>query len=119
LISLAFLNVKTITVDSFDRFWGVNSRFYDATVSFPVRIFRPDRPFIQLASNRKDQVSGSTTTLLSLVKQALPESITAEGTIKPTLQVLVQGVRPSLDTPLEWLAVNMSHPDNFLYIVVV
>ena len=25
----------------------------------------------------------------------------------------------ALDTPLEWLALNMSYPDNFLYIVVV
>ncbi len=30
--------------------------------------------------------------------------------------VIVQGIRPSLETPLDWLIQNISHPDHFFYI---
>jgi hypothetical protein len=32
--------------------------------------------------------------------------------------VLVQGVSPSLDTPIQWLSEHLSYPDNFLHICV-
>lgn len=32
------------------------------------------------------------------------------------LKAIVQGVVPSLDTPITWLYEYCAHPDNFLYI---
>lgn len=34
-------------------------------------------------------------------------------------KVIIHGIQPSLETPLQWLCVNCSHPDNFLYITVI
>jgi len=33
-------------------------------------------------------------------------------------QILIQGIFPSLDTPMNWLCNYCSHPDGFLYIIV-
>eukprot|EP01113_Clastostelium_recurvatum_P035984 TRINITY_DN5072_c0_g2_i1.p1 TRINITY_DN5072_c0_g2~~TRINITY_DN5072_c0_g2_i1.p1 ORF type:complete len:340 (-),score=101.29 TRINITY_DN5072_c0_g2_i1:94-1113(-) len=33
-------------------------------------------------------------------------------------RVIIQGINPPLETPILWLSENMSHPDNFLYIIV-
>ena len=33
-------------------------------------------------------------------------------------RAVIQGVYPSLDTPIQWLSDNCSHPDNFLHIVL-
>ncbi|KAG7265286.1 hypothetical protein CRUP_005264 [Coryphaenoides rupestris] len=30
-------------------------------------------------------------------------------------QVLIQGIEPLLETPLQWLCEHLSHPDNFLH----
>lgn len=42
-------------------------------------------------------------------------TVTQEG---PPTEVIIHGVRPSLETPLLWLSDNFSHPDNFLYVIV-
>jgi hypothetical protein len=34
-------------------------------------------------------------------------------------QVMIQGVEPSLSTPVLWLSEHLSYPDNFLHICVV
>src|SRR4051812_9349466 len=31
-------------------------------------------------------------------------------------KVIIQGCEPSMDTPMEWLVHNCSHPDSFLYV---
>ena len=46
------------------------------------------------------------------VKAALPDRPPEE------VSVLTQGVRPSNDTPLQWMAEHLSYPDNFLYLIV-
>ena len=46
------------------------------------------------------------------VKAALPDRRPEE------VSVLTQGVRPSNDTPLQWMAEHLSYPDNFLYLIV-
>lgn len=34
-------------------------------------------------------------------------------------QVVIHGIEPLLETPLQWLSEHLSHPDNFLHICVV
>lgn len=34
-------------------------------------------------------------------------------------QVVIHGIEPLLETPLQWLSEHLSHPDNFLHISVV
>ena len=50
--------------------------------------------------------------LPTLVKAALPDRSPEE------VSVLTQGIRPSNDTPLQWMAEHLSYPDNFLYLIV-
>ena len=42
----------------------------------------------------------------------------AQGELRARACVLVHGVEPPLDTPLQWLATHMSHADNFCHIVL-
>ena len=39
--------------------------------------------------------------------------------LNKNIKIVVQGVEPSLDTPVIWLVDFCSNPDNFLHIVVV
>ncbi|EGD81149.1 hypothetical protein PTSG_11188 [Salpingoeca rosetta] len=41
-----------------------------------------------------------------------------DGGEKQQVSVIVQGVEPPLDTPLQWLAAHMSHADNFCHVIV-
>lgn len=34
-------------------------------------------------------------------------------------QVVIHGIEPLLETPLQWLSEHLSHPDNFLHICVI
>lgn len=99
----------------------------------PVRVCRQDKPFLQIPALLKE-LSGSPHFLVSsaafltscfageavsvgsLLKQQLPDLFAKD---IPSAQVLVHGIEISPDTPLEWLAVNMAHPDGFLYLAVL
>lgn len=34
-------------------------------------------------------------------------------------QVVIHGIEPLLETPLQWLSEHLSHPDNFLHISII
>jgi len=58
------------------------------------------------------------TTIYTVLKQYLPEVLEEGATkVKPEVRLLVQGIAAPLTTSLEWLIVNMAHPDGFLYII--
>jgi len=89
----------------------------------PVRVCRQDRPFVQDPVPAVDATTGQEMTLGTFLKSKFPELIKEDSSIKGNYVtdcvVIVQGVRPPLNTPLVWLANNMSHPDNFVYISLV
>lgn len=31
-------------------------------------------------------------------------------------KIIIQGIEPPLETPVQWLSEHLSHPDNFLHI---
>ena len=35
-----------------------------------------------------------------------------------SVNVVTQGIKPDLDTPLQWMSEHLSYPDNFLHIVI-
>eukprot|EP00455_Lapot_gusevi_P011781 TRINITY_DN1549_c0_g3_i1.p1 TRINITY_DN1549_c0_g3~~TRINITY_DN1549_c0_g3_i1.p1 ORF type:complete len:350 (+),score=69.97 TRINITY_DN1549_c0_g3_i1:106-1050(+) len=55
----------------------------------------------------------------SFESPSLEEEVGIELTGSEYLEVLVQGLKIPLSTPLLWLASHLSHPDHFLYICVV
>lgn len=109
--------------DKFDQFWAVNRRLMEPSQGtdgnggfkhVPVRMYSaadgqmlPQRLFKTV-----DPETRAKTTLADLVKAALPDRSPEE------VSVLTQGVRPSNDTPLQWMAEHLSYPDNFLYLIV-
>ncbi|MEQ2290212.1 hypothetical protein AMECASPLE_001156 [Ameca splendens] len=107
------------TTERWDRRWrGVG----DATL--PRSLLRPicaetlsNRPFIQKLF-RPVSPEGSAHTLGDLLKEMYPDALTNDGELK-RYQVLIHGIEPLLETPLQWLSEHLSHPDNFLHICVV
>lgn len=46
----------------------------------------------------------------------LSSSLTDE---KKKYQVVIHGIEPMLETPIQWLSEHLSHPDNFLHISII
>lgn len=76
-----------------------------------------DRPFIQKLF-RPVSPEGSAHTLGDLLKEMYPDAITNDDEQK-RYQVVIHGIEPLLETPLQWLSEHLSHPDNFLHICVI
>lgn len=109
-----------LRLEKYDQFWKVH-RQLEATVqkikSVPVRFVRRNLPFIQLPlSAINDQ--GDLKTLGEALVEVLPKEFHSSTEVAAGTRVLVQGVQPSLETPIAWLAYHCCHPDNFLYVVV-
>jgi hypothetical protein len=77
---------------------------------YPIRIFVTDnRPSTLFYSNYKEKEN--------FTLQEFIENKIKDFEIKKT-EVVVQGVSPALETPIDWLCNYCSHPDGFLYIVL-
>lgn len=76
-----------------------------------------DRPFIQKLF-RPVSPEGHTLTLGDLLKELFPAAISAEDEPKK-FQVMIHGIEPLLETPIQWLSEHLSHPDNFLHISII
>lgn len=51
-------------------------------------------------------------TLRDLLEEMLPDKTCCE------VNAVTQGIKPDLDTPLQWMSEHLSYPDNFLHIVI-
>lgn len=106
--------------DKFDQFWSVNRKLMESEGEeifkhIPFRIHQPDSVVIQKLFKPLDD-NGEPQTLEHLLRSALPEYDWPDELMFK--QVIVQGIRPSLDTPVLWLSEHLSYPDNFLHICV-
>lgn len=105
--------------DKFDQFWTVNRKLMehggDELFKFiPFRIYQTDKPYIQ----KLFRPIGENNTLLKLedlVKEALPEALDEQSKYR----IIIQGIEPPLETPIQWLSEHFSYPDNFLHICIV
>ncbi|CAH3178039.1 unnamed protein product [Porites lobata] len=111
--------------DKFEQFWAVNRRLMERTGDdpyfkfIPFRILQSDSPFIQQLF-RPVTESGELRTLGDLLNEFVPEAFTSgSGAIDNEWRVVIHGIEPPLETPAQWISEHFSHPDNFLYIVLV
>ncbi|KAK9514368.1 hypothetical protein VZT92_027840 [Zoarces viviparus] len=111
--------------DKFDQFWAINRKLMEYPTEeggfryIPFRIYQTtsDRPFIQKLF-RPVSPEGSVHTLCDLLKEMYPVALPSDGEPK-RYQVVIHGIEPLLETPLQWLSEHLSHPDNFLHICVL
>uniref|UniRef100_A0A8C5H9I6 Autophagy protein 5 n=1 Tax=Gouania willdenowi TaxID=441366 RepID=A0A8C5H9I6_GOUWI len=111
--------------DKFDQFWAMNRKLMEYSTEeggfryIPFRIYQTtgDKPFIQKLF-RPVSPQGNPHTLCDLLKEMYPAALTNDGEQK-RYQVLIHGIEPLLETPLQWLSEHLSHPDNFLHICIV
>lgn len=102
--------------DQFDQFWSVNKKLMEITdgqafKSIPFRIYQVDKPYIQKTFDPIGD-DGRKRTLEDLF-----DFVFGEG-YKKFKVILIQGVTPSMETPVQWLSEHLSYPDNFLHICV-
>jgi len=101
--------------DKYEQFWQVNKKMMESSGEemfryIPFRIYQLDAPVIQKLL-RPHSEEGHEHTLRQLVEHCLPDQ-----DVEHQMRVLIQGIEPSLDTPVLWLSENLSYPDNFLHI---
>jgi len=104
-------------LNDFDKFWKSNSKLQSEGVSLkrvPIRIFQLGN-CTQVPVTALDE-KGVPKTLRSALIEIVPHLFSETQTKAP--RVIIQGVCPSLDTPITWLSENFAHPDSFLYIVI-
>jgi len=100
--------------DKFDQFWAINRRLMEPSGGeenfkhIPIRLYVGDNCNI----------------LQRLVSPGIPAHPRTLGELQEILglegRVLVtQGIIPSPDTPLQWMARHLAYPDNFLHVAVV
>uniref|UniRef100_A0A673JLJ1 Autophagy protein 5 n=1 Tax=Sinocyclocheilus rhinocerous TaxID=307959 RepID=A0A673JLJ1_9TELE len=109
-------------MNKFDQFWAMNRKLMEYPTDeggfryIPFRIYQTmsDRPFIQKLF-RPVSPEGHTLTLGDLLKELFPAAI-----YEPKrFQVMIHGIEPLLETPIQWLSEHLSHPDNFLHISII
>ncbi|XP_036412062.1 autophagy protein 5 isoform X1 [Colossoma macropomum] len=111
--------------DKFDQFWAMNRKLMEYPTEeggfryIPFRIYQTlsDRPFIQKLF-RPVSPEGHVLTLGDLLKEMFPAAICQDDEPKK-YQVVIHGIEPLLETPIQWLSEHLSHPDNFLHICIV
>uniref|UniRef100_A0A673JM06 Autophagy protein 5 n=1 Tax=Sinocyclocheilus rhinocerous TaxID=307959 RepID=A0A673JM06_9TELE len=111
--------------NKFDQFWAMNRKLMEYPTDeggfryIPFRIYQTmsDRPFIQKLF-RPVSPEGHTLTLGDLLKELFPAAICVEDEPK-RFQVMIHGIEPLLETPIQWLSEHLSHPDNFLHISII
>ncbi|CAG0918411.1 unnamed protein product [Notodromas monacha] len=105
--------------DRYDQFWSVNRKLMerqgqgDPFKHAPVRFHFPNFPFVQrLIRPRKDD--GQLSTLHDALAEIFPAIKNGE-----THRVVLHGIAPPLETPLQWLSEHLSYPDNFLHVCLI
>ncbi|XP_030055031.1 autophagy protein 5 isoform X1 [Microcaecilia unicolor] len=129
--------------DKFDQFWAINRKLMEYPAGedgfryIPFRIYQAisERPFIQKLF-RPVAVDGQPHTLGDLIREVCPSAVACEGqlgqkytsefhgctapyTDGEKFQVVIHGIEPMLETPLQWLSEHLSYPDNFLHISIL
>ncbi len=125
---------NSLIQDKYDGFWNINNKLMSYTENLqyfryiPFRIYILDKPFIQKLFSPFDVEEDKWMTLNDLLHFALNheaqcEQLANERRILSTniadYQVIIHGIKPSLQTPIQWLSEYFSYPDNFLHICLV
>ncbi|MFT7800413.1 autophagy protein 5 [Arapaima gigas] len=111
--------------DKFDQFWAMNRKLMEYPTEeggfryVPFRIYQTtsNRPFIQKLF-RPVSLDGHPHTLGDLLKEVFPAAVPQNDGQKK-YQVVIHGIEPMLETPIQWLSEHLSYPDNFLHISII
>ncbi|XP_013776737.1 autophagy protein 5-like [Limulus polyphemus] len=106
--------------DKFDQFWAINRKLMEHTNDelfkyIPYRLYQPDMPYIQRLVRPLSE-KGENTTLLDLLHVSLPKF--SKEDILDNVQIVAHGIKPPMDTPLQWMSEHLSYPDNFLHLCI-
>jgi len=102
-----------LTSDKFDQFWAINRKFMEplpGEESFkhiPIRFYLGDND---------NALSGGTVQRLIRPGLVVGDLAKEMGWEQP--KMIVQGIQPDSQVPLEWMAKHLAYPDNFLHIAV-
>ena len=125
---------NSLIQDKYDGFWNINNKLMSYTDNIqyfryiPFRIYILDKPFIQKLFSPYDIEQNKAMILNDLIIYALNHEAQCEqqanekkilNTNIDDYQVIIHGIKPSLQTPLQWLSEHFSYPDNFLHICLV
>eukprot|EP00088_Acartia_fossae_P054637 TRINITY_DN6297_c0_g1_i2.p1 TRINITY_DN6297_c0_g1~~TRINITY_DN6297_c0_g1_i2.p1 ORF type:complete len:267 (-),score=38.17 TRINITY_DN6297_c0_g1_i2:223-1023(-) len=98
--------------DKFDQFWAINRKLMETSSGeffkhIPIRF----------------HIVGSTTVQQKLIKPVSEETgeLLTFGNLNALYsnsKLIVQGIQPAPETPVQWLSEHLSYPDNFLHIAV-
>jgi autophagy-related protein 5 len=125
---------NSLLQDKYEGFWNINNRLMSYTDNIqyfryiPFRIYILDKPFIQKLFSPFVPEENKWMTLNDLLHSALTheaqcEQLANEKKILSTniddYKILIHGIQPPLQTPIQWLSEYFSYPDNFLHICLV
>lgn len=118
---------KQVSNDSYEQYWEVNKRIVERGENefvrcVPFRLYDGDKPVFMkpISPLDEDRQSKTLGVFLSEVDESLVEvSLDNQVLLSKNIKVLIQGVEPSLDTPILWLIDFCSNPDNFLHIAII
>lgn len=108
--------------DKFEQFWSVNKRLMERSSdelfkNIPFRIHQRDAAFLQKLSRPVNDL-GEQQTLKHLLMETLPKMFACDQDFEQ-MRIVLHGIDAPLETPLQWLSEHLSHPDNFLHIVLI
>ncbi|CAM4925853.1 unnamed protein product [Rotaria socialis] len=125
---------NSLLQDRYDGFWKINNKLMTYTDNLqyfryiPFRIHILDKPFIHKLFSPFNVEEEKWTTLNDLLQftlnhEAHCEQIANEKKIFNTnindYRVIIHGIQPSLQSPVQWLSEHFSYPDNFLHICLI
>jgi len=106
--------------NDFNQFWRSNIKLVGEEPHWKhiaLRVFvKGDFTLLQEGSITPYHDSGVSKTLGEVASEFLKNLF--DRAENPQLEIVIQGITPTLDTPIVWLATNCSYPDNFLYIII-
>jgi len=107
-----------LTSDKFDQFWAINRRLMDPLPGEDMFKHIPIRFYMSGNDNAMTtKIVQKLVTPGSLEQPKLLGDLVREMGWEQA-RLVVQGVEPDKQVPLQWLARHLSYPDNFLYVVV-
>lgn len=111
--------------DKYDQFWAINKRLMERLNSepfrnVPIRIYQTDGLMLQKLYKTVSN-DGDLNTFGAFLKLCVPHVLDENNSEKVSdeWKVLIQGLNPPLETPVQWLSEHLSHPDNFLHVIVL
>ncbi|CAF3238921.1 unnamed protein product [Rotaria socialis] len=125
---------NSLLQDKYEGFWNINMKLMAYTENLkyfryiPFRIYILDKPFIQKLFSPYDVEHNKWLTLFDLLQYSLDHEVKCEKSSNEKkitnnnvedYRVIIHGVEPPLNTPVQWLSEYFSHPDNFLHICLV